>query len=73
MCVCVCVCVCKSSVRQWSEGPGFNPWSSHTKDFKMVLDAALPNTQHYKVNIKCKVEQSREGVAPSPRPLCCSN
>ena len=27
---------------------------------KMVLDAALLNTQHYKVGIKGKVEQSRE-------------
>ena len=27
---------------------------------KMVLDAALLNTQHYKVWIKGKVEQSRE-------------
>ena len=26
----------------------------------MVLDAALFNTQHYKVRIKGKVEQSRE-------------
>ena len=32
----------------------------HTKDLKMVLDAALLNTQHYKVRIKGKVEQSRE-------------
>ena len=32
----------------------------------MVLDASLLNTQHYKVRIKGKVEQSREGVAPSP-------
>ena len=31
----------------------------------MVLDASLLNTQHYKVRIKGKVEQSREGVAPS--------
>ena len=30
----------------------------------MVLDASLLNTQHYKVRIKSKVEQSREGVAP---------
>ena len=30
----------------------------------MVLDASLLNTQHYKVWIKGKVEQSREGVAP---------
>ena len=28
---------------------------------KMVLDAALLNTQHYKVKIKDKIEQSREG------------
>ena len=27
---------------------------------KMALDAALLNTQHYKVRIKGKVEQSRE-------------
>ena len=40
--------------------PGFNPWSSHTKDSKMVLDAILLNTLHYKVRIKGKVEQSRE-------------
>ena len=26
---------------------------------KMVLDAALLNTQHYKVRIKCKLEQPR--------------
>ena len=30
------------------------------KTQKMVLDAALPNTQHYKVRIKSKVEQSKE-------------
>ena len=33
---------------------------SHTKDSKIVLDSALLNTQHYKVGIKGKVEQSRE-------------
>ena len=30
------------------------------KTQKMVLGAALLNTQHYKVRIKSKVEQSRE-------------
>ena len=30
------------------------------KTQKMVLDAALINTQHYKVTIKGKVEQSRK-------------
>ena len=28
----------------------------------MVIDAALPNTQHYKVRIKGKVEQSRKSA-----------
>ena len=38
----------------------------------MVLDASFLNTQHYKLRIKGKVEQSREGVAPSPTPWCSS-
>ena len=43
--------------RQWFGRLGFNPRSSHTKDSKkMVLEAALVNTQHYKVRIKGKVE-----------------
>ena len=33
---------------------------------KMVLDAALLNTQHYKVWIKGKVEQSRERSSTLP-------
>ena len=39
---------------------------------KMVLDASLLNTQDYKVRIKGKVKQLREGVAPSPTPWCSS-
>ena len=31
-----------------------------TKTLKMILDTSLLNTQHYKVWIKGKVEQSRE-------------
>ena len=42
------------------------------KTQKMALDASLLNTQHYKVRIKGKVEQSREGVVPSPTPWCSS-
>ena len=42
------------------------------KSQKIVLDATLLNTQHYKVRIKGKVEQSREGVALSPTPWCSS-
>ena len=36
------------------------------KTQKMVLDAALLNTQHYKVRIKAKVEQSRERSSAFP-------
>ena len=42
------------------------------KTQKMVLDASLLSTQHYKVRIKGKVEQSRKGVAPSPTHWCSS-
>ena len=33
---------------------------------KMVLDASLLNTQHYKVGIKSKVEQSKERSGALP-------
>ena len=36
----------------------------------MVLDAALLYTQHYKVRIKGKVEQSREMSSAPPQHLC---
>ena len=50
-------------VRVFANGPG--ELGSITgrvipKTQKMVLDASLFNTQHYKVRIKGKVEQSRE-------------
>ena len=35
----------------------------------MVLDASLLNTQHYKVQIKGKVEQSRERSSAPPYTL----
>ena len=37
-----------------------------SKTQKMVLDATLLNTQHYKVRIKGKVEQSREWSCALP-------
>ena len=47
MCVCVCVCVYYRAIDLMSRAfanspgkPGFNPRSSHTKDLKMLLDAA---------------------------------
>ena len=36
------------------------------KTLKMVLDASLFNTQHYKVRIKGKVEKSRERSSALP-------
>ena len=48
-------------VRQWPGRPRFIP-----KTQKMVLDATLLNTQHYKVKIKGKVEQSRGKEQCSP-------
>ena len=36
------------------------------KTQKMVLDAVLLSTQHYKVRIKCKVEQSEEWSSALP-------
>ncbi len=64
------------AVRVIDNGPGdlvSIPGRVIPKSQKMVLDASLLNTPHYKVRIKGKVEQSREGVAPSPTPWCGSN
>ena len=38
----------------------------------MVLDASLLNTQHYKVWIKGKVDQSRKRICAPPTPWCSS-
>ena len=49
--------------RVFSNGPedwGSVPGQVIPKTQKMVLDATLLNTQHYKVRIKGKLEQSRE-------------
>ena len=42
------------------------------KTQKMVLDAALLNTQHYKARIEVKWSNPGKGVAPSPTPWCSS-
>ena len=63
------------AVRVFANGPGdlgSIPGRVIPKTQKMVLDASLLNTQHYKVWIKGKVEPSREGVAPSPTSWCSS-
>ena len=38
------------------------------KTQKVVLDATLLNTQHYKVEIKVKWSNLEKGVVPSPTP-----
>ena len=50
-------------VRVFTNGPGDQgsiPVRVIPKTQKMILDAALYNTKHYSVQIKGKVEQSRE-------------
>ena len=48
------------------EGQGSIPGQVIPKAQKMVLDAALLNTQHYKVRIKGQVKQSRERSSALP-------
>ena len=56
----------------FSNGPGdlsSIPGRVIPKTQKMVLDTSLFNTQHYKVRIKGKVEQSREWSSALPYTL----
>ena len=58
--------------RVFDNGPGdlgSIPGRVIPKTWKMVLDAALLNTQQYKVRIKGKVEQSRERSSALPQHL----
>ena len=60
------------AVRVFANGPGdlgSIPGRVIPKTQKMVLDASLLNTQHYKVRIKGKVEQSRERSCALPYTL----
>ena len=61
------------SVHHGSKRPGFNPRLSHTKDSKIVLDASLLNTQHYKVQIKGKWSNLEKGIVPSSTLQCISS
>ena len=59
----------------FANGPGKQgviPGRVILKTQKMVLDATLLNTQHYKVRIKGKVLQSENGGLPFSTPLCCN-
>ena len=58
--------------RVFANGPedqGSIPSRVIPKTQKMVLDTTLLNTQHYKVRIKSKVEQSRERSSTLPYTL----
>ena len=62
-------------VRVFAYGPGdqgSTPGRVIPKTQKMVLDATLLNTQHYKVRIKVKWSNPGKGVVPSPTPWCSS-
>ena len=55
--------------RVFAKGPGDRgsiPGRVIPKNLKMVLDTSLLNTQHYKVRIKDKVEQSWERSSTFP-------
>ena len=53
------------------EDRGSIPGRVIPKTQKMALDATLLNTQHYKVRIKGKVEQSREWSSTLPYTSVC--
>ena len=52
--------------RVFPNGLGSIPGRVIPKTQKIVLDATLLNTQHYKVQIKDKVEQSRKRSSALP-------
>ena len=59
-------------VSVFAKGPGdlgSIPGRVIPKTQKMVLDATFLNTQHYKVRIKSKMEQSRERSSALPYTL----
>ena len=62
----------KTQQRQCFWRSGINPWSSHTKDFKMVLYTSLLNTLQYKVVSRVRWSNPGKGVALSPTPRCSS-
>ena len=62
-------------VTVFANGPGdlsSIPGRVIPKTKKMVLDASLLNTQHYKAQSRVKWRNPGKGVAPSPTPWCSS-
>ena len=71
-CFCTRLCLstsgsCRLSFRQWPEKRGSIPGRVIPKTQKMVFDAALLNTELYKVS-SVKWKNPGKGVAPSPSP-----
>ena len=65
----MCIPGIGQAVRMFANGPGdlgSIPGRVIPKTQKMVLDASLLNTQHCKVQIKGRVEQSREKSSALP-------
>ena len=65
-CVYMCIDLVGRVFTNSPKDPGSTPGRVIPKTLKMVLDASLLNTQHYKVRIKGKVEQSRERSSALP-------
>ena len=68
------LCLDRAMVRMFANDPGdlgSIPGRVTPNTQKMVLDAIFLHTQHYKVWIKDKVEQSWESVVSSLTPRCC--
>ena len=64
---------CVLMPRQWSGRPGFNPMSSHTKDFKkwyLIPPCLTLSNISYVSRVKWSIPG--KGVAPSPAPRYCS-
>ena len=69
MCMNLClynIVLIKSVFAKGSEDQGSIPGRVIPKTKKIVFDVALLNTQHYKVWVKGKVEQSRERSSALP-------
>ena len=70
--VCVCVCVCGLSIANYPEDLDSIPDQVIPKTQKMVLNATLLETQHYKVRIKSRWSNLGKEVAPLHTPWCSS-
>ena len=76
VCVCVCWYFCNLFLLYYLSGSlalwvGFNPWLSHTKDLKMVLDTSLTLIIIRYVS-RVKWRNPREGGVSSLTPRCSS-